>query len=99
MTDDRRPTTGDRNDIYVGRDYGRHDFVIDAAEIEKYSGAVDDHNPIYTGPSPFGGPVAPALVRHAEVYAYRAPSGIPAWYLPTSSATCTRARSGISLRR
>ncbi len=82
MADDRQRTTDGSNDIYVGRDYGRHDFVIDAEEIAQYSGAVDDHSPIYSGPSPFGGPVAPALVRRGEVYAYRAPSSIPAWYLP-----------------
>lgn len=70
-------------DIYVGRDFGRHDFVVDAAEVEQYCDAVDDHNPIYTGASPFGGPVAPALVRHSEVYAYREhpKAGAPEWYL------------------
>jgi acyl dehydratase len=82
MPDDRRPSTDDPKDVYVGRDYGRHDFVIDAEEVAKYSGAVDDRNPIYTGSSPFGAPVAPALVRHSEVYEYRASSGVPAWYLP-----------------
>ena len=81
MADNGQVST-DRNDIYVGRDYGRHDFVIDAEEIAEYSGAVDDHSPIYSGPSPFGGPVAPALVRRGEVYSYRAASGVPAWYLP-----------------
>ena len=81
MTNDQRPT--DQTDVYVGRDYGRHDFVIDTEEVAKYSGAVDDHNPIYTGASPFGGPVAPALVRHSEVYEYRAVNGgVPEWYLP-----------------
>ena len=82
MTNDGQPTTGDQTDIYVGRDYGRHDFVVDADEVAQYSGAVDDHNAIYSGPSPFGAPVAPALVRRGEVYAYRAASGVPAWYLP-----------------
>jgi acyl dehydratase len=80
MIADRRPTTS--ADPYIGRDYGRHDFVVDAGEVEKYVGALDDHNPIYTGSSPFGGPVAPALVRHSEVYEYRADTGVPAWYLP-----------------
>ena len=72
------------DDIDVGRDFGRHDILIDEAEVAKYCDAVDDHNPIYTGPSPFGGPVAPALVRHSEVYEYRDSerAGAPAWYLP-----------------
>ncbi len=70
-------------DVYVGRDYGRHDFVIDADTVAKYCDAVDDRNAMYTGPSPFGGPVAPALVRHSEVYAYHEPDGpAPIWYLP-----------------
>ena len=73
------------DEIYVGRDFGRHDIVIDAAEVAKYAGALDDHNPIYTGASPFGGPVAPALVRHSEVYEYRDAEhpAAPSWYLPT----------------
>ncbi len=78
-------TTGERTDqIYVVRDFGRHDIVIDRAEVAKYCDAVDDHNPIYTGASPFAGPVAPALVRHSEVYEYRDPAqpAAPSWYLP-----------------
>lgn len=81
MDDNRRPD--DPTDVYVGRDYGRHDIVIDTDEVEKYMAALDDRNPIYTGPSPFGGPVAPALVRHSECYAYvRENVPVPAWYLP-----------------
>lgn len=82
MPEDRRLRTDDPKDVYVGRDYGRHDFVIDAEEVAKYSDAVDDHNTIYTSPSLFGGPVAPALVRHSEVYEYRSRVGVPEWYLP-----------------
>jgi acyl dehydratase len=71
------------DEIYVGRDFGRHDFVITPDVVEAYMDAVDDHNPIYTGTSPFGGPVAPALIRHSEVYSYRShPAGQPSWYLP-----------------
>jgi acyl dehydratase len=71
------------DDVYVGRDYGRHDFVLTPDVVAGYCDAVDDHNPIYTGTSPFGDPVAPALVRHSEVYAYRAaPKAPPSWYLP-----------------
>lgn len=82
MPEDRPLRTDDPKDVYVGRDYGRHDFVIDAREVTKYADAVDDHNGIYTGASPFGGPVAPALVRHSEVYEYRSRVGVPEWYLP-----------------
>ena len=47
------------DNIDVGRDFGRHDFVIDERSVAEYCDAVDDHNAIYTGPSPFGGAVAP----------------------------------------
>ncbi len=70
-------------DVYVGRDYGRHDLVITPEVVSAYCASVDDENPIYSRASPFGGPVAPALVYHSEVYDYRAhPKGQPSWYLP-----------------
>jgi acyl dehydratase len=76
-------TTGAKTDIYVGRDYGRHDFVLTPEAVAEYMDATGDRNSIYTGPSPLGGPVAPALVRHSEVYAYRDhPKAQPSWYLP-----------------
>jgi hypothetical protein len=77
------PRTEDAADVYVGRDYGRHDFVVTPEVVEAYMDALDDHNEIYTGASPFGGPVAPALLRHSEVYSYRShPKAQPSWYLP-----------------
>ena len=71
------------NDIHVGRDFGRHDYVVTPELVTAYSEALDDHNPMYAGASPFGGAVAPALLFHSEVYAFRDhPKGPPAWYLP-----------------
>jgi len=71
------------SDVYVGRDYGRHEIVITPELIAAYMDATGDRNAIYTGASPFGGPVAPALVLHSEVYAYRDhPKAQPSWYLP-----------------
>ncbi|MBI5287911.1 MAG: MaoC family dehydratase N-terminal domain-containing protein [Chloroflexi bacterium] len=86
-TSDQRPATTPTtrpDEIYVGRDFGRHDKVITPELVEHYCGAVDDRNAIYTGASPFGGPVAPGLVLHSEVYEYRTPpkGGVPSWYLP-----------------
>ena len=76
-------TTEAKTDIYVGKDVGRHDHVIAPEMVAQYSDAVDDANPMYTGTSPFGGPVAPALLFHSEVYSFRArPAGQPVWYLP-----------------
>lgn len=67
------------SDVYVGRDYGKHAYTITPELVETYSRGVEgavDQNPWYTGDSPFGGPVAPALIRHSEVYRYHG------WYLP-----------------
>jgi acyl dehydratase len=79
----RMTTVNDTADVYVGRDYGRHDFVVTEEDIAAHAAGTGDRNRWYTGPSPFGGPVAPALVRHSEVYAYRDhPKAQPSWYLP-----------------
>ena len=76
-------TTTVSDEIYVGRDFGRHDHVVTPELVTAYSEALDDHNAIYTGASPFGGAVAPALLFHSEVYAFRNhPKAQPAWYLP-----------------
>jgi acyl dehydratase len=70
-------------EIYVGRDFGRHDYVVTDELVAAYGSALDDHNPIYTGPSPFAGAVAPALLFHSEVYHFRDhPKAQPSWYLP-----------------
>lgn len=53
---------------YVGRYYGERQVEITPALVEHYANAVQDFNPIYFGDSPFGGPVAPALLLHSEVY-------------------------------
>ncbi len=44
--------------------------------VREYSEAVDDHNRWYSGESPFGSAVAPALLLHSEVYRTLS------WYLP-----------------
>lgn len=68
------PTQEDR--VYVGMDCGRREYVITAELVQQYADAVQDYHPWYFGGSPFGGPVAPALIRHSEVYVDRR------WYLP-----------------
>ena len=62
-------------EIFVGRDYGAHELTIDPELVQHYAEATGDANPWYFGPSPFGGPVAPALILHSEVYRYGG------WYL------------------
>ncbi len=59
-------TTG--NDVYVGRYYGEREIEVTPDLVKHYADSVQDHNPWYFGDSPFGGPVAPALVLHSEVY-------------------------------
>ncbi|TMB97107.1 MAG: hypothetical protein E6J42_08225 [Chloroflexi bacterium] len=56
------------NEVYVGRDYGRREREITPALVHEYCRAVQDRNPWYTGVSPFGDAVAPALILHSEVY-------------------------------
>lgn len=53
---------------HVGRYYGERRVTITPDLVAHYAAAVQDHNPWYFGDSPFGGPVAPALILHSEVY-------------------------------
>jgi acyl dehydratase len=64
------------NEIYVGRDFGGFEFDISPATIENYIAGTGDNNSWYTGDSPLGGPVAPALVLHSAVFRRHD------WYLP-----------------
>ena len=65
-----------KGEIQVGLDLGGHEYEIVPDWIARYTAGVDDDNPWYTGDSPFGGPVAPALILHSEVYRFGG------WYLP-----------------
>jgi acyl dehydratase len=65
-----------KDNVYVGMDCGRREYVISPEMVQAYATAIQDHNPWYSGPSPFGGAVAPALIRHSEMYIDRC------WYLP-----------------
>lgn len=64
------------DEIRVGRSFGYRDHVVTPELVAHYSRALDDHHPLYRGQSGFGGPVAPALIMHSEVYDYKG------WYLP-----------------
>jgi acyl dehydratase len=61
-------TTARTNDVHVGRYYGEREIEITPDLVQHYADAVQDFNPWYFGDSPFGGPVAPALILHSEVY-------------------------------
>jgi len=64
------------NEVYIGRYLGERTLEITPELVSDYSEAVDDHNRWYSGRSPFGGAVAPALLLHSEVYRTLS------WYLP-----------------
>jgi acyl dehydratase len=64
------------DEVYVGRDMGGNRWTLSAEAIENYiAGTGDDHH-WYTGGSPLGDSIAPALILHSEVYRTKA------WYLP-----------------
>lgn len=62
--------------IPVGLDLGGHEYEVTPELVAEYAAGLDDHNAWYSGSSPFGGPVAPALILHSEVYRFGR------WYLP-----------------
>lgn len=61
-------TTARRDEVHVGRYYGEREIKITPELVQHYADSVQDFNPWYFGDSPLGGPVAPALVLHSEVY-------------------------------
>lgn len=65
-----------KDHVYVGLDSGMREYIVSPQMVKDYTEAVREPHPWYTGDSPFGGPVAPALIRHSETYVDRR------WYLP-----------------
>ncbi len=64
------------HEVFVGRDMGGHEYTVTADMLRVYENGTDDRHEWYRGGSPFGKPVAPALLFHSEVYKNLA------WYLP-----------------
>jgi len=64
------------DEVYVGRDFGGIECLIDGTVIENFIAATGDDNPSYRDDSPLGGPLAPALTIHSAVFRNRD------WYLP-----------------
>ncbi len=73
---------------HVGQDLGDEQYPITADLVRWYIDAMGDDHPWYTGSSPFGGPVAPALLLHNPAYGGQGEgdgSGMrrsERWYLP-----------------
>jgi 3-hydroxybutyryl-CoA dehydratase len=65
-----------KGELPVGLDLGTHEIEITPELVATYAAGTADAHPWYTGASPFGGAVAPALLLHSEVYNYNE------WYLP-----------------
>ena len=66
----------DKNEVYVGRDFGGAEYEITPDVVERYIAGTGDDNPWYRGRSALGGPVAPALIVHSAVF------HTLDWYLP-----------------
>ncbi|GIX49101.1 MAG: hypothetical protein KatS3mg131_3312 [Candidatus Tectimicrobiota bacterium] len=49
-------------DVYVGKDLGTLELTITQEMVDHYLDGLEADHPWYRGPSPFGGPVAPALI-------------------------------------
>jgi acyl dehydratase len=64
------------NEVYVGRDMGGNQWTLTSDATENFIAGIGDDHPWYTGRSPLGDPIAPALILHSEVYRTKA------WYLP-----------------
>jgi len=64
------------NGVFVGRDVGGNEYVVAPQAIERFGDGTGDRHEWYRDTSPFGGPVAPALLFHSEVYSNLG------WYLP-----------------
>ncbi|HKD68103.1 MAG TPA: hypothetical protein VKB84_14760 [Candidatus Binataceae bacterium] len=65
-----------KDEVYVGRDMGGKLWTLDSDAIENFIAGTGDNHPWYTGRSPRGDAIAPALILHSEVYRTKA------WYLP-----------------
>ena len=64
---------------HVGQDLGIQEHPITPELVRWYIATIGDDHPWYTGPSPFGGPVAPALLIHNPAYVGGRSNR---WYLP-----------------
>ena len=66
------------DDVYVGRYFGHREHDLTPALVGHYCQSIGEESPHswYTGPTPFGGPVVPAMLLHSDVYRFQG------WYLP-----------------
>ena len=58
------------DDIHVGKDLGRREVEVTPDFVERFAAGCGDDHPWYTGATPFGGPVAPALIACQEPWRF-----------------------------
>ena len=63
-------------EIAVGKYLGERILEVTPEVVRRFAAGAADPNPWYSGPSPFGGPVAPALIGSQEPWQF------PGWYPP-----------------
>lgn len=63
--------------VYVGKDLGFATLPVTAERVDWFIETIGDAHPWYVSDSPFGGPVAPALIYHNPGY-----ERLDNWYLP-----------------
>ena len=68
--------TGAWDDIHVGKDLGRREVEVTPEFVDRFRAGCDDDHPWYSGATPFGGAVAPALIACQEPWRF------PGWYPP-----------------
>src|SRR5437868_11745505 len=67
--------------VKVGRDLGWRDIPVTAERVQQHMDAVDDYHPWYRGDSPWGGPIAPAMLFNREPVWHRG------WFLSNTHGT------------
>lgn len=67
--------------IAMGLDLGWKETTVTQEMVDAFAESVGDHNPWYSGPSPFGGPVVPALFFHSLPFQHQG------WFLSNRHGT------------
>lgn len=67
------------SEVHVGQDLGLMEHAITPELVQWYVDTIEDDHPWYHSASPFGGPVAPALIVHNPAYSN---GRSRQWYLP-----------------
>ncbi|WP_179136811.1 MaoC family dehydratase [Candidatus Entotheonella palauensis] len=75
------------DDVYVGKELGTAELTITDEMVQHYINGLDEPNAWYTSDSPFGGPVAPAIIFQDISSRFKG------WYLPNLYGNLWRQQS------